>query len=321
MEMRFCPQCGHRLERREQAGRMREVCPACGFIFYHNPVPGVAVIVEHEGGVVLVRRRYPPRVGGWCFPAGFVETGESGEETAVRECREETGLEIRVDDLVGVYSFDDEPQGGVVIFYTATVLGGELRAGDDAAEVGVFSDEAMPRLAFRTHREALERWRRDRRRRAEGFPGTDVHIEPLPGLRIRPAYPADEERVLGLLSLIPTETPLDDEGLRAAAQRFRETPTLEVLVAEMEGEVVGFLSLSFPSGLTGVCALINDLAVVPAYRRRGIGASLVEAAVRSARRKGSNRLFVDTSRASELARVFYQACGFPAGGVAPLRID
>jgi ADP-ribose pyrophosphatase YjhB (NUDIX family)/GNAT superfamily N-acetyltransferase len=321
MEMRFCPQCGHRLEKREQAGRMREICPACGFIFYHNPVPGVAVIVAGEDGIVLVRRRYPPRAGGWCFPAGFVEAGESSEETAVREIREETGLDVQVDDLVGVYSFDDEPQGGVVIFYTATAVGGEMRAGDDAAEVRIFTLEEMPRLAFRTHREALERWKRDRQRRQTDFPETEMHIEPLPGLRIRRALPGDEDDVLRLLRLIPTEASIEGERLRAAAQRFREAPTLEVLVAEVEGDVVGFLSLSFPSGLTGVCALINDLAVESTHRRRGIGASLVEAAVRLARRRGSTRLLVDTSRASELARVFYRACGFPTGGIAPLRID
>ncbi len=83
--MRFCPQCGHELEQRDQAGRVRDVCPRCGFVYYHNPLPGVAVIVEWQGGVVLVRRKYPPQAGGWCFPAGFVEAGESSEEAAVRE--------------------------------------------------------------------------------------------------------------------------------------------------------------------------------------------------------------------------------------------
>jgi len=319
--MRFCPQCGSQLEAREQDGRTRQVCPACGFVFYHNPVPGVAVIVEHQGGIVLVRRKLPPQQGGWCFPAGFLEAGESSEEAAVRECREETSLAVQVDSLVGVYSFEQEPQGGVVIFYTAHVAGGELRAGDDAEEVAFFPAAELPRLSFRTHREALERWKRDRERVLEAFPEGEAWLEPLPGLRIRRALARDEGHILALLRLIPDEAELDAELLRAAAQRFRESPSLEVLVAEVEGMVVGFVSLSFSQGLSGVRALIGELAVEPAHRRKGIGASLVEAAVRLARRRGCSRLLVDTSRANEPARAFYQSCGFPSGGIAPLRVD
>jgi 8-oxo-dGTP diphosphatase len=319
--MRFCPQCGHELEPRDQGGRLRDVCPSCGFVYYHNPLPGVAVIVEQAEGIVLVRRKYPPQAGGWCFPAGFVEAGESTEEAARRECQEETGLGVAVDDLVGVYSFDDDPPGGIVIFYTARVVGGALQAGDDAAEVRAFPLAEMPRLAFRTHREALERWKREHGRPPAAFPDAEVYLEPLPGLRIRRALPRDEERVLQLLCLVPGDVPLDAEGQRAAGQRFRESPFLEVLVAEVEGAVVGFLSLSFPVGLSGGRALIDELAVDPAYRRRGIGASLVEAALRLARHRGCSHLLVDSSRVNERVRAFYQACGFPVGGIAPLRID
>lgn len=322
MNTRFCPHCGHLLEKREESGRMRLACPSCDFIFYQNPVPGVAVIVEREGGIVLVQRRYPPQAGGWCFPAGFVEAGESSEDAAVRECQEETGLEVVVGDLVGVYSFgeDDPTGGGIVIFYTAEVVSGELRAGDDAAEVRVFPLEDLPPLVFRTHREALARWQRDRQRRPQVFPVVEGLLEPLPGVHIRRAHSRDKARVLELFGLIPGLPAVEEMDLRAVAQRFRENPSLEVLVAETDGQVVGFLSLSFPYGLTGARALIDELAVEPAYRRKGIGASLVEAAVRLARRRDCLYLLVDTARANEPVRAFYQACGFPAGGFAPLRI-
>ncbi len=319
--MRFCPQCGQELEQRDQGGRVRDVCPSCGFVYYHNPLPGVAAIVQLPEGIVLVRRRYPPQVGGWCFPAGFVEAGESTEEALRRECCEETGLEVAVDDLVGVYSFDDDPPGGIVIFYTARVVGGALRAGDDALEVQPYAVAAMPRLAFRTHRQALDRWRREHERPQPAFPAPDWQLEPLPGLHIRRAGPRDEARVLQLWGMFLAETPPDEETQRAAAQRFRESPLLDVLVAEVEGEVVGFLSMSFPSGLSGMRALIDELAVEPAHRRRGIGASLVEAAMRLARYRGSGHLLVDTSRAGEATQAFYQSCGFSLGGIAPLRID
>ena len=321
--MHFCPQCGHELEQREQGGRVRDVCPTCGFVYYHNPLPGVAAIVEHEGGVILVRRRYPPHAGEWCFPAGFVEAGESTEQAAARECQEETGLEVAVDDLVGVYSFDHDPPGGIVIFYTAHVVGGRLGAGDDAAAVRPFAQPEMPRLCFRTHREALERWRRERQRDQpfQSVLEAGVALEPLPGMHIRRALPQDEARVLELLGLLPGGPAAVEDLTRAAGQRFRESPLLHVLVAEVEGMVVGFLSLSFPAGLSGPRALIDELAVDPAHRRRGIGASLVEAAMRLARQRGCGHLLVDTSRAGEASQAFYQACGFPAGGIAPLRID
>ncbi len=318
--MRFCPQCGHELEQREQDGRLRDVCASCAFVYYHNPLPGVAVIVDWQGGVVLVRRKHPPQQGGWCFPAGFVEVGESSEEAAVRECREETGLQVAISDLVGVYSFDDETQGGIVIFYTAEAEGGMLRAGDDASEVCSFPLKEMPQLSFRTHREALDRWKREHKRPRSLFPESGVYLEPLPGLRIRRALPPDEGRVLDLLCLIPGNT-RSDSLLRAARQRLRESPFLEVLVAELDGEVVGFLSMCFPLGLSGVRALIDELAVEPIHRRRGIGASLVEAAIRLAHHRGSSHLLVDTSRANEPVQAFYRACGFSAGGIAPLRID
>jgi 8-oxo-dGTP diphosphatase len=320
--MRFCPQCGHELEQRDQAGRLRDACPVCDFVYYHNPLPGVAVIVEHQGGVVLVQRKYPPHAGAWCFPAGFVEAGESTEQAAARECQEETSLEVAVDDLVGVYSFDHDPPGGIVIFYTARVTGGALQAGDDAAAVRSFALPEMPHLCFRTHREALERWQRERERGRpfHGVLESGIDLEPLPGLRIRRASPVDEGRVLELLALLPKVSvgPLD---LRAAGQRFREDRLLHVLVAEVEGEIVGFLSLSFPAGLSGPRALIDELAVDPAHRRRGIGASMVEAVMRLARQRGCSHLLVDTSRGGEATQSFYEACGFAAGGFAPLRID
>ena len=88
----YCPRCGTLMERRVIDNREREVCPACGFIFYRNPVPAVGVVVALEGKLALVRRRYEPRAGCWALPAGFMELGESAEDAAIRECHEETGL-------------------------------------------------------------------------------------------------------------------------------------------------------------------------------------------------------------------------------------
>ena len=89
---RFCPYCATRLGRRDDHGVRRPTCPRCGFIAYQNPSPAVAVIVPRRGRLLFVRRRYEPYAGLWSLPSGFMEYGETPEETARRETLEETGL-------------------------------------------------------------------------------------------------------------------------------------------------------------------------------------------------------------------------------------
>jgi ADP-ribose pyrophosphatase YjhB (NUDIX family)/ribosomal protein S18 acetylase RimI-like enzyme len=309
---------------KEQDRRPRETCSHCGYIHYHNPVPGVGVIVEMEGGVVLVKRRFEPRAGWWCLPAGFLETDESAEEGAVRECKEETGLDVIVDDLFGVYSFPEGMQrSGLVIFYTAHVVGGKLHAGDDADQVRIFALNDLPgKLAFRTHREVLARLRQRAAAREDLLEPshTGDFPSPVPDIIIHHAHAGHLSQILELLRLIPANTNLSEEDMEAVVQRFREMIGLEVLVAEADGQVVGFVALSFSSTLTGPKAWIDDIAVEPGYRRQGIGAALLEAAVRRARQRDCAYLLVNTAKGNPPAQAFYRACGFEKGGIAPLRI-
>ena len=309
----YCPRCGAAMEIGEVAGRMRRLCPDCGFVLYHNPVPGAGVLVEMEGGILLVKRGQPPFKGWWALPSGYIEADESVEQAAVRECREETGLDIELVELFGVYSFPEGPvQSGIVIFYRARPVGGELQAGDDAQQVGVFAADDLPaQLAFRTHREVLGRWLH---RQSPRTPSR------LPEISVREARTEDEDRVLELMRLVAANADLDPSELQAAAQRFREGLTLTVLVAQVGGAVVGFLVISFFSALSGLRALIDGVAVDPAYRRRGIGAALVEAAVQKAHQRGAARILVDTSRGDPSARDFYRACGFEPGDIALLHM-
>ena len=113
------------------------------------------------GRVLLVRRRWEPRVGSWCLPAGFMEAGETPEQTAVRELHEETGVIAQLTGLLGVYAgFDDPRVRAVLILYTGLATGGEERAGDDATELAWFPLDALPDdLAFASHRQALAEFR------------------------------------------------------------------------------------------------------------------------------------------------------------------
>ena len=156
-EPTYCPRCATALEPRPEHGMLRPTCPSCGFIWYRNPVPAAGILVVQDGRVLLVRRRFEPRAGAWCIPAGFMEAGETPEQTATRELQEETGLVVQVDTLFGVYAgFDDPRVRAVLILYTGVVTGGELLAGDDAIEVAWFEPHAWPDdIAFASHRQAL----------------------------------------------------------------------------------------------------------------------------------------------------------------------
>jgi NADH pyrophosphatase NudC (nudix superfamily) len=132
MDLRFCPACAAPLTDREEAGRIRRACSAsCGWVYYDNPLPVVAALVELGGDVVLVRNQGWPE--SWFgLVAGFLERGESPTEGVLRELREELGLEGTVVSLIGVYPFEQMNQ--VILAYHVRA-GGEIVAGDEIAAV------------------------------------------------------------------------------------------------------------------------------------------------------------------------------------------
>ena len=142
MTAQHCSQCGTRMQLASVGERPREKCPACGFIAWRNPAPVAMAVIEHEQQLVLIRRRDAPLASYWAPPAGYVETGESVPEAAIREAREECGLEIVLDELAGVYSQADVDV--VIVAYRARSAGGRLVAGDDASDVGLFAAGRMP---------------------------------------------------------------------------------------------------------------------------------------------------------------------------------
>ena len=157
---RFCMQCGGELTERVPPGdtMTRLVCDACGFVHYLNPRPVAGTIPEREdGALLLVRRAIEPRLGSWVFPGGFMDVGETAEEAAARETREEANLEVDDLSLLGVYTRTHA--GVVVIVYEARALG-EGSAGSETSEIGWFAPDAIPwdELAFDTTHWALGAW-------------------------------------------------------------------------------------------------------------------------------------------------------------------
>ena len=152
----YCAACGSPTEERLVEGCNRPVCTACGQVVYQDPKLAVAVLIARDGRILLGKRGPSSREPGkWSFPAGFVERGERVERAAVREAREETGLDIIVGDLVGLYSSDGETV--VLAVYEATAVG-EPRAGDDLTEVGWFATAELPELAFPRDQRILDAW-------------------------------------------------------------------------------------------------------------------------------------------------------------------
>jgi ADP-ribose pyrophosphatase YjhB (NUDIX family) len=157
---RFCPRCGAALERKVLRATEPErlVCTgaACGFVFYLDPKIAVGTIIDvGSGRLVLCRRAIEPGYGKWVFPGGYVDRGEPLTVAAVREAREECGLDVRIDGLVNIYSY--EGRTPVIVVYAATALAGSLMHDDEQLEAAEFTRESIPwsELAFRSTEEGL----------------------------------------------------------------------------------------------------------------------------------------------------------------------
>ena len=121
---------------------------------YRNPLPTVDIIIEIKGKIILVRRKNPPR--GWALPGGFVDYGESLEEAAVREAKEETGLDVRLVRQFHSYSDPerDERFHTITTVYIARAEGNPV-AGDDAADAGIFDLNDLPEEIAFDHRDIV----------------------------------------------------------------------------------------------------------------------------------------------------------------------
>jgi ADP-ribose pyrophosphatase YjhB (NUDIX family) len=155
-EVNFCTRCGSPVAHEQRSGRVRPVCPDCGWIFFADPKVAVAAVIESDGEILLVRRAVNPFKGKWTLPAGFVDAGEAPAAALERECLEETGLKVRVSELLDVVFGQEHPGGAhILIVYKAIVLSGKIRAGDDVDEAAFFDRENPPPIAFKTTHEVF----------------------------------------------------------------------------------------------------------------------------------------------------------------------
>jgi len=162
---RFCSRCGGLLETVVRPGdeRPRQVCVACGRVHYHNAKPCAGALVVRDGRVLLVKRAIQPFLGRWDIPGGFLEEDEHPEAGAVREVREETGLEVQLTGLLGFYvdryCYGDEGDYCLNIYFLAEVVGGREHPDDDADDLSWFAPDELPeKIAFDHVRVVLADW-------------------------------------------------------------------------------------------------------------------------------------------------------------------
>jgi ADP-ribose pyrophosphatase YjhB (NUDIX family) len=153
----FCPYCGKHITRNSEEGIVRDFCEACNLFFYENPLPVVSAIVVSDRKLLLVKRGKRPYKGRWCLPTGFAESGESIEEAALRELREETGIEGKIQNLIDVESCTSYFYGDLLfIAFEVEQTGGICLPGSDTVAVRYFPIEAIPRLAFPSNEHAVQ---------------------------------------------------------------------------------------------------------------------------------------------------------------------
>ncbi|MFB3926071.1 MAG: NUDIX hydrolase [Syntrophales bacterium] len=158
----YCPYCGSRIIRKMEEDTPRDFCEACGIFFYDNPLPVVSSIVVSERKILLVKRGKKPYKGMWCLPTGFAEAGESIEEAALRELREETGIKGRIAGLVDVDSCTNYYYGDLLfVSFEAKWVKGTPSHGDDTVAAKFHSLDRIPRLAFHSNTKAIQAYIRN----------------------------------------------------------------------------------------------------------------------------------------------------------------
>jgi ADP-ribose pyrophosphatase YjhB (NUDIX family) len=143
----------------EGEDRERLTCADCGFIAYENPKVVTGSVVAVEGRILLCRRAIEPRRGFWTIPAGYMELGETVEEAARREAREEACAEIAIDGILALYSI--ARIGQVQVLFRATLARPGFAAGPESLEVPLFDWDEIPwdDLAFPSVHWVLRAWR------------------------------------------------------------------------------------------------------------------------------------------------------------------
>ncbi|GIT13575.1 MAG: NUDIX hydrolase [Chloroflexota bacterium] len=132
------------------------LCVLNGTVIYYDPKIVATALIERNNQILIIKRAVQVGYGLWSLPGGYVDRGEIVENAAAREVLEETGLKVKTDKLLGLFSEQGNPV--LVAAYTATETGGCLKAGPEALELGFYSPDNLPTLAFPRDQLIIETW-------------------------------------------------------------------------------------------------------------------------------------------------------------------
>ena len=149
----YCSTCNTKNNFSTIEGELRYHCPNCKTIHYQNPKPTATLICIKKNEILLVKRAFPPAKGEWSLPGGFIELGETPEDAAKRELKEETNLNGEVVKLLGHCSHFNSIFGDILLIGMEVEIKNwdNLIPGDDADEAGFFNIKNCPKLAFECH--------------------------------------------------------------------------------------------------------------------------------------------------------------------------
>lgn len=149
---KFCPRCATPLNVQEIDGHPKPTCPACGFIQFRNPFPTIAIYIVDQERILLGQRTGEPGAGLWATPSGYIEYNEDFISAAVREAREETGLEIAIQSILHVESAFLAPQYHfLTVYLLAHGMGGNLTCTEEHTALAWFPLAGpLPEMAFPT---------------------------------------------------------------------------------------------------------------------------------------------------------------------------
>jgi ADP-ribose pyrophosphatase YjhB (NUDIX family) len=161
MKKKYCDNCGTNIETIFKDIKEKRVCPVCDKKIYDHYIVGSGGILEIDNKILLLKRAHEPFIDHYNLPSGHVNDDESPEEAAIREVYEETGLQVGIDSLFGIYFFDDHPDGyGINIVYKCFKTGGKLKETIEAKESRFFSINEIPEnIAGGGHNKAINDWK------------------------------------------------------------------------------------------------------------------------------------------------------------------
>jgi len=156
--LEYCSNCGLKNQNSYIDGNQRYHCPSCKAIHYENPRPTATLICPRGNSILLGRRAYSPGKGEWGLPGGFMELNETLEEAALRELKEETRLDGKVNKILGTCSHYGSIFGDILLIGMVVDLSDDISsmmAGDDISELYFFNINSLPNLAFECHQKIV----------------------------------------------------------------------------------------------------------------------------------------------------------------------